>query len=81
MSTTPTTADPLVPAGSPMSPDCPSVPTLDELERLAPGESKVFRGVDWNFYVSVSEIVGERPWIRIAYDGRDHRDHASQPAT
>jgi Uma2 family endonuclease len=71
MSTTPTTADPTVPTESPMPPISPSVPTLDELERLAPGESTVFRGVDWNFYERVSEIVGERPRIRIAYDGRD----------
>jgi DNA replication initiation complex subunit (GINS family) len=35
------------------------VPTLDELDRLKPGESRLFRGVDWNFYERVHEVVEE----------------------
>jgi hypothetical protein len=47
MSTTPTSADPLVPAESPPAPvGGPSVPSLGELYDLMPGESRVFRGVD-----------------------------------
>ena len=49
----------------------PAVPTLDELDRLKPGERRVFRGVDWDFYERLHDVVGERPWFRIAFDGRD----------
>lgn len=69
---TTTTADPLVPPESPpMPPASAAVPTLDEIAALAPDERKVFRGVDWDFYQRVGEVVGERPWIRVAYDGKD----------
>ena len=72
MSTTPTTADPLVPAeSSPTPPASPSVPTLDDLERLAPEERRVFRGVDWAFYEQVLQAHWGRRWLQVAFDGRD----------
>jgi Uma2 family endonuclease len=72
MSTTPTTADPLVPPQpSSAPPASPSVPTLDDLERLPPGECRVFRGVDWEFYQQVLEVAWGRRWLRVAFDGRD----------
>ncbi len=49
----------------------PALPTIDEIESLTPGERAVFRGVDWGFYMRRHDVVGERPWLRIAYDGRD----------
>src|SRR5262245_35409127 len=71
MPTTPTT-DPLVtPEVPPMPTASAAVPTFDEIAALAPDERKVFRGVDWDFYKRVGDVVGERPWIRIAYDGKD----------
>jgi Uma2 family endonuclease len=48
-----------------------AVPTLDEIARLKPDERRVFRGVDWGFYVRLHEVIGERPGLRIAFDGRD----------
>lgn len=72
MSTTPTSADPLVPPETPPTPAAGlSVPTLDELYRLTPGEITVFRGVDWDFYQRLLEVAWGRKWLRIAYDGRD----------
>lgn len=71
MPTTPTT-DPSVPAErTPAAPAGPALPTLEEIERLRPGERRVFRGVDWGFYVRLHELIGERPGLRIAFDGRD----------
>lgn len=71
MPTTPAT-DPMTPV-EPIAtpPTSPSVPTLDQIRRLAPGERWVFQGVDWGFYERVHEVVGERGWLRIAFDGRD----------
>ncbi len=47
------------------------LPTLDEIESLTPGERAVFRGVDWDFYERLHDLVGERPALRIAFDGSD----------
>lgn len=71
MPTTPTT-DPMVPAEPSLGqPSVPAVPTLEEIGRLKPGERRVFRGVDWGYYLRLHEVVGERRWLRIAFDGRD----------
>src|SRR5262245_8790303 len=72
MPTTPTSADPLVPPESSTTRVAsPAIPTLEDLERLAPEERRVFRGVDWEFYERLHDVVGKRRWFRIAYDGRD----------
>lgn len=71
MSTTPTT-DPMVPPGSsPTDPMVQPVPTLDEIEGIAPGVLRVFRGVGWDFYERLHGVLGERPGFRIACDGED----------
>lgn len=49
----------------------PAVPMLEEIGRLRPGERLVFRGVDWGFYERLHRIIGERPGLRIAFNGRD----------
>jgi Uma2 family endonuclease len=54
-----------------MPPASAAVPTFDEIAALAPDERKVFWGVGWDFYKRVGDVVGERPWIRVAYDGKD----------
>jgi Uma2 family endonuclease len=71
MPTTPTTEPLIPPEPLPAPPTTPAVPTLDQLEALTPDERQVFRGVDWDFYERVLDVVGERPRFRIAYDGRD----------
>jgi Uma2 family endonuclease len=72
MPTTPTAADPLVqPEVSLGTPASTPVPTLDEIVHLEPGERKVFRGVSWGFYERVHAVIGERRWLRVAFDGRD----------
>src|SRR6185312_777807 len=72
MSTTPTSAEPLVSPESPPVPvGGPSVPTLDELDTLMLDERRVFRRVGWGFYERLLNVVGERPWFRTAYDGKD----------
>jgi Uma2 family endonuclease len=71
MPTTPTTGS-VVPAESASaSLASPAVPTLVELEGLAPGERRVFRDVGWDFYERLHDVIGERPSFRIACDGRD----------
>src|SRR5262249_42030779 len=68
MSPTPTSADPLVPPETSPTPVAnPAIPTLDDLERLMPEERRVFRGVDWDFYERLLDLVGERAGIRIAF--------------
>lgn len=71
MPTTPTVDHPVPPEPSPATTVIPAVPTLEEIERLKPEERRVFRGVDWDFYERLQEVVGERPGLRIAFDGRD----------
>lgn len=68
MPTTPTTDLPVTPEAASTS---PPVPTLDEIRLLEPGERKVFRGVDWEFYTRLHDAIGEQPWLRIGFDGRD----------
>src|SRR5262245_15573785 len=71
ISTTPTT-DPMVPPGySPTDPMIQPVPTLDEIERLQPGELRVSRRMGWVFYERLHGVLGERPGFRIACDGED----------
>ncbi len=74
MKTTPTT--PTIDSGTipePLSapPAMPAIPSLDELYQMTPDVRQVYRGVDWDFYERLHEVVGERPGIRIAYDGKD----------
>ena len=74
MKTTPTTPtiDPgAVPEPLSAPPTTPPIPSLDDLYEMTPDVRRVFRGVDWNFYERLHDVVGERPGIRIAYDGKD----------
>jgi Uma2 family endonuclease len=74
MKTTPTTPtiDPgTIPEPLSAPPATPAIPSLDDLYQMEPDVRRVFRGVDWEFYERLHEVVGERPSIRIAYDGKD----------
>jgi Uma2 family endonuclease len=74
MKTTPTTPtiDPgTIPEPLSAPPAPPAILSLDELYQMEPDVRRVFRGVDWNFYERLLDVVGERPSVRIAYDGTD----------
>src|SRR5690348_7898765 len=69
---TTSTLDPMLPPEPrPSAPAGPALPTLEEIRHLPPGERRVYHGVDWGFYLRLHEVIGERPWLRIAFDGRD----------
>jgi Uma2 family endonuclease len=74
MKTTPTT--PIIdPIGSPEPLSAPTanlaLPSPDDIYRMPFDERWVIRGVDWDFYTRLLDVVGERPSVRIAYDGKD----------
>jgi Uma2 family endonuclease len=74
MKTTPTapTIDPgTIPEPLSAPPAMSAIPSLDDLYQMEPDVRRVFRGVDWDFYERLSDVVGERPGVRLTYDGKD----------
>ena len=50
----------------------PRPPTAPSMAPAAPEEERgVMRGVSWNLYDRLTDAIGERSSIRVAFDGKD----------